>query len=105
MFQLDPIERVSFTVSAGAVGAAAVLAPGPFATGVAIGAALEAVNLRIQVRAARLMFAGELAGAGPWVAGFGLRFGLMAIGILGALSLGTADRNMVSMRERGIQQA
>jgi hypothetical protein len=89
VIQLDPIERVSFTVSAGAVGAAAVLAPAPFALGVAVGAALEAVNLRIQVRTARRMFAGELAGAGVWVGGFGLRFLLMAVGILGALSLGT----------------
>ena len=89
VIQLDPIERVSFTVSAGAVGAAAVLAPAPFALGVAIGATLEAVNLRIQVRAARRMFAGELAGAGVWLGGFGLRFLMMAVGILGALSLGT----------------
>jgi len=92
---LDPIERVSLTISASAVGAAYALAPTPFAAGVAVGAALEAVNLRIQVRAARRMFAGEFGGAGPWVSGFGMRFGLMALGMIGALTLGTDPAGLV----------
>ena len=98
MFQVDPIERVSFTLSAGAVGAAYALAPVPFATGVAVGAALEAVNLRIQVRAARRMFRGAAegaAGAGPWMGGFGLRFGLMALGIIAAIQFGTDPAGLV----------
>ena len=89
--QLDPIERVSFTLSAGAVGAAVALAPPPFAAGVAVGALLEAVNLRAQVRAARVFFSGERpekVGAGPWIGGFSMRFGLMAVGVVAALSLG-----------------
>lgn len=95
MIQFDPIERVSFTISAGAVGAAYAFAPAPFAAGVAIGAALEAVNLRIQARAARLLFDGELVGGRPWVAGFGLRYALMAIGMLAALQLGTDPAGLV----------
>ena len=92
MFRLDPIERVSITLSAGAVGAAWLFASQAFATGVAVGAALEAINLRSQVKAARVFFSGERpekTGAGPWVGGFGMRFGFMAIAIMAALHYGT----------------
>jgi len=93
--QLDPIERVSLTFCVGAVGAAYALAPTPFATGVAVGAALESVNLRTQVRAARLLFDGERAGGGRWAGAFGMRLGLMAIGILGVLKLGADPAGVV----------
>lgn len=91
MFKLDPIERVSFTLSAGAVGAAYLFASPTFANGMAVGAALEAFNLRMQVKAARVFFSGERPekmGAGPWVGGFASRFGFMGIALIGALYFG-----------------
>ncbi len=89
MLKLDPIERVGIALSAGSVGAAYALASPRFATGLAVGVALEAVNLRVQVRTARMFFAGGGAvGAGGWMAGFGIRFGLLAIAIIAALELG-----------------
>ena len=92
MFKLDPIERVSFALSAGAVGFAYLVASPSFATGVAVGASLEAVNLRVQVKAARVFFSGERPekmGAGPWVGAFAGRFGFMAIAVIAALQFGT----------------
>jgi len=87
LLKLDPIERVSIALSAGSVGAAYVFASPHFATGVAVGAALETMNLRVQVRTARRFFAA--GGAGGWLGGFGLRFGLLVLAIIGALELGT----------------
>jgi hypothetical protein len=87
VLQLDPIERVSMTLSAGAVAASFALAPPQFATGLAVGVALEALNLRSQVRAARALCFGDSAGS--WAGGFGMRFGLTVFGIVAALQFGT----------------
>lgn len=89
LLKLDPIERVSLALSAGSVGAAYVFASPHFATGLAVGAALETMNLRVQVRTARRFFAGGWAGgAGGWLGGFGFRFGLLMIAIIAALEFG-----------------
>ncbi|MCA9509466.1 MAG: hypothetical protein KC560_02095 [Myxococcales bacterium] len=88
----DDIEGMSLALSAGAVGAAYALAPAPFADGLAIGAAIEGLNLRAQVRAARHFFrasADAEQGAGPWIGGFGFRFGLTAAAVIAALHFGT----------------
>ncbi len=88
VLKLDPIERVSIVFSAGSVGAAYAFTSPRFATGVAVGVALEAVNLRAQVRTARAFFAGGWD-RGARLAGFGVRFGLLALGIVAALEFGT----------------
>ena len=45
MVKLDPVERVTLVVTLGSVGAVYALAPPRFALGVAVGAAIEALNL------------------------------------------------------------
>ena len=99
MLKLDPIERVNFALSAGSLGAAYALASPGFATGLAVGVAIEAVNLRAQVRTARGFFARNSAspalGAGGRLAGFGVRFGLMAIAIIVALQIGADPLGML----------
>ena len=85
---IDPIERLNLTFSAGAVAASLALATPSFAGGVAAGAALEAVNFRGLRRSSELLFSGEVDGRRGWSAGFGLRFGLLAAGIVGAIWAG-----------------
>jgi len=86
--KLASIERLNLTMSAGAVAASFAVATPHFALSLATGAALEAVNLGALHRYSRLLFSGELPGAGPWVGSFGIRFLLLAIGIVVALSAG-----------------
>jgi hypothetical protein len=88
--QLDPVERMSFALSAGAVAISYALAPAPFTAGLAAGAALEAINLRGLVAYARRLFSSELAGAGPWIGAFSLRFGVLVVGIFVVLQAGAS---------------
>jgi len=85
---IDPVERINLTLSAGAVAASLVFATPAFAGSLAIGALLEACNFRSLRRAARFLFAGEIRGGGAWTGVYALRFGLMMIGIVGALVFG-----------------
>ena len=85
---IDPIERMNLTLSAGAVAASLALASPLFALSVGVGALLEAVNFRGLRRAAQFLFWGEIRGGGAWTGVYGLRFGLMVIGIGAALSFG-----------------
>lgn len=89
MVKLDPVERVTLAVTLGSVGAVCAFAPPRFALGVVVGAAIEALNLRVQVRAARRFFEDDGRSAANWMSGFGVRFGLMACAILLAIELGT----------------
>jgi len=79
---------MSATLSAGAVAASFAFAPPRFAIALAVGAALEAINLRAMLGAANRLFGGELAGGGAWVGGFSARFGAMAVGVVAALHFG-----------------
>jgi len=89
VLKLDPVERVSLAVTLSSIGAAYAFAPPRFAVGLAVGAAIEAVNLRVQVRAARRFFESEAGRtAASWMSGFGVRFGLMACAILLAVEYG-----------------
>jgi len=88
VFALEPVERVSFALSASAVAASFALATPHFATSLAIGAALEALNLRAMLRASNKLFGGQIAGGAPWVGGYSSRFGLLAIAIVAALHFG-----------------
>jgi hypothetical protein len=83
---LHPMERWNLGLSAGAVAASFALASPRFACSVAAGAALEALNFRGLHRASELFFEGALPGS--WQAGFALRFGLLAAGIVAAVLLG-----------------
>jgi len=85
---IDPIERTNLTLSASAVAVSLLLATPAFALSLAIGAALEAVNFRGLRRSAQFLFWGEIAGSGPWVGVYGLRFSLLVIGIGSALYFG-----------------
>ena len=94
-FQLDPIERMSFALSAGAVAISYAVAPAHFTAGLAAGAALEAMNLRGLVAYTRMLFGGEMAGAGAWVGAFSLRFGLLVVGMLVVLQAGASPLGLV----------
>jgi len=85
---IDPIERWSLAISAGAVVTSFALVSPGFAIGVAVGATLESVNFRGLLRSTRLLFQGMLPSQRAWTAGFALRFGLLAFGICAALYLG-----------------
>ncbi len=88
MFQIDPIERLNLTLSAGAVAASAAFVSPGFATSLAIGAGLEALNFRGLRRSAQFLFWGEINGSGPWLGVYGLRYSLLVIGIGAALYFG-----------------
>jgi hypothetical protein len=87
--EINPIERWNLALSAGAVATSLVVATPGFAAGLAVGAALEAFNFRGLRRSAEFLFWGEIPGQRAWSAVFGIRFGLLAIGIFAALYLGT----------------
>jgi hypothetical protein len=78
--------NLAFSAGACAVSFAAVSPR--FAAGLAVGAALEAVNFRSLFRSCeRILFSGG-SGAGPAVATFGLRFVLLGAMIFAALQVG-----------------
>ncbi len=85
---IDPIERLNLQLSAGAVAASLVLVSPAFALGLAIGAALEALNFRGLRRSAEFLFWGEIRGSGSWIGVYGLRFSLIVIGVGAALYFG-----------------
>ena len=86
---IDPIERWNLAISAGAVATSLAVATPSFAVGIAVGAALEAMNFRALRRSAQFLFWGMMPGGRTWTAVFGLRFVLLAIGIVAAVYLGT----------------
>ncbi|MAG32537.1 MAG: hypothetical protein CL908_16765 [Deltaproteobacteria bacterium] len=77
---LAKVEQWNIGLSAGAVAAAYALVTPHFATSLAAGAFLEAVNLGAIHRAARRLFAGELL-SGGWIGGLALRFILLGTAI------------------------
>ena len=88
MPRIDPIERTNLALSAGAVAASWLLASPAFALSLAVGAALETVNFRGLRRQAQFLFWGEIQSGGSWAGVYGLRFVLLGIGVIVALSLG-----------------
>ncbi len=86
--RIDPIERMNLTLSAGAVAASLALATPAFALSLAVGALLETVNFRGLRRQAQFLFWGQIRSGGVWTGVFGLRFGVLVIGIVAALSFG-----------------
>jgi hypothetical protein len=86
--KLERVERLNLGMSAGAIAASYALATPEFANSLAAGAVLEAINFGALHRGARHFFAGEIAGAGPWIGLFAMRFVLLAVGIFVLLSIG-----------------
>jgi hypothetical protein len=93
--QLDPMERLNMGISAGAIAASFALASPHFAASLAFGAALEALNFRFLHGTARAMFEGIVDGQRGWLAIFGLRFGLLAAGIIAAMVSGADPLGLV----------
>jgi len=85
---IQPVERLTFTLSASAVAAGWWLVSPLFALSLGFGALIEAVNFRGLHRQAQLLFWGEIKSGGSWTGLYGLRFGILVIGIGGALALG-----------------
>ena len=85
---LDPIERTSLTLSAGAIAAASALATPHFAVSLATGAVLSAINFRALRASAVAAFFGELDGRMIWNGLFAIRFAFLAVAIGIATSAG-----------------
>jgi hypothetical protein len=86
-FELAKVEQWNLGLSAGAVAASYALATPHFATSLAAGAFLEAINLGAIHRAAQRLFAGELMSAG-WVGGLALRFLILGTAIFLTMNAG-----------------
>jgi hypothetical protein len=84
---VDSTERTNLALSAGAVVVSLAVATPSFAVSLATGAALESINFRGLRRSARLLFGGRVAGGG-YSAMFGLRFGLLSIGVAASIAAG-----------------
>jgi len=93
--RLDSVERLNLTLSAGAVAASLAVASPQFATGLALGAAIESINFRVLRNASLRMFNGDLAVGRAWIAGFGLRFVALAVAISFALRSGAHPVGLV----------
>ena len=85
---IDPIERLSLALGASAVALSFAFATPRFAASLAFGAALEAINLHGLMRSAHVLFSSHLEGQGTRYAGFGARFGILAVGIYAAIAYG-----------------
>ena len=78
---LDPIERTSLVLSAGALATASVLATPHFAVSLATGAVLSAINFRALRASAVAAFFGELDSRMLWSGLFAIRFAFLAVAI------------------------
>jgi len=92
---IDPIERTSFALSAGAVAASLALATPVFAASLAAGALLEAINFRGLRRSAQFLFWGQIRSGRGWQGVFALRFLLLIVGIFAALRFGADPLGLV----------
>ncbi len=81
------VEQWNLGLSAGAVAASYAIGTPHFATSLAAGAFLEAINLGAIHRAAKRLFAGELMSAG-WVGGLAFRFLILGAAIYLTMTAG-----------------
>ena len=86
--KIDPFERMNLMISAGAVATSYAVATPSFTAGLALGAAMEAVNFPALRRSAQFLFWGVLPSQRAWSAVFAMRFGLLAVGLCVALYFG-----------------
>jgi hypothetical protein len=90
-----PAERLNMGISAGAIAASFAFATPHFASSLALGAAIEAVNFRFLHRASELLFHGVMSGGGPWVGVLGMRMGILSGGLIAALVAGADALGLV----------
>jgi hypothetical protein len=83
--KIDPFERMNLVISAGAVATCYAVATPSFTAGLALGAAMEAMNFHALRRSAQFLFWGVVPNQRAWSAVFAMRFGMLAIGIGAAL--------------------
>ena len=86
--RFDPLERWNLGISTSAVAVSALAFSPAFTASLGLGAAFGALNFRALVTASHRMFDGTIAGSGPWVALFGLRFVMLAVAIGLSLQVG-----------------
>lgn len=86
--ELARVEQVNLGLSAGAVAASFALVTPHFATSLAAGAFLEAINLGAIHRGARRLFSGESTDTRGWVGVFSMRFLLLAVAIFVTMQAG-----------------
>ncbi len=92
---LYPAERLNMGLSAGAIAASFAFATPHFASSLALGAAMEAMNFRFLHRAGDLLVGRIVDGAGPWVGVLGMRMGLLCGGLVAALVAGADPLGLV----------
>ncbi len=85
---IDPIERLNFRLSAGAVAVSFAFLSPLFAFSLAIGAALEALNFHGLRNQAQFLFWGEITSGRQWTGLLGLRFIILILGIGASLYFG-----------------
>lgn len=93
--RIGSIERLNLGLSVGAVAVSLAVAPPPFTAGVAAGAVFEAANFRVLGRATQRLFGGEVRGGRAWMAGYALRFVLLAAAMGLALHAGAHPVGLV----------
>ncbi|HBZ68740.1 MAG TPA: hypothetical protein DEP35_02910 [Deltaproteobacteria bacterium] len=93
--QLDSIERLNLAIAAGAVAVGYAAAGPAFATSLALGAGIEGVNFRVLRSGSQRLFAGDLGVGHAWVAGFALRFVVLAGAIALSLRAGAQPVGLV----------
>lgn len=86
--ELARVEQLNLGLSAGAVAVSFVFSTPHFATSLAAGALLEAVNFGAIHRGARQLFSGESASLRGWVGVLSMRFMLLALAILVTMQAG-----------------
>jgi len=86
--ELATVEQLNLGLSAGAVAVSFAFVTPHFATSLAAGAFLEAINLGAIHRGARKLFKGELAAVRGWLGMLSLRFILLALAIFVTMQAG-----------------
>jgi hypothetical protein len=86
--ELATVEQLNLGLSAGAVAVSFAFVTPHFATSLAAGAFLEAINLGAIHRGARQLFKGELAAVRGWLGMLSLRFILLAVAIFVTMQAG-----------------
>lgn len=86
--ELARVEQLNLGLSAGAVAIAFAFVTPHFATSLAAGAFLEAINFGAIHRGARKLFSGESASIRGWVGVLSMRFILLALGIFVTMQAG-----------------
>jgi hypothetical protein len=92
---VEAIERTNLALSAGAAALSLALAGPSFGASVVAGAALELVNFRGLRRSAVAFFEGAIPGSAGYRALAGLRFAVLASGIVASLAFGADPVGLV----------